>query len=337
MSVHRRLGVAISAAALTWAAAALAVQPLEITDAFTADVDADDQNGTPHQHLMVLGTNFLNGGEIELTLGTFGLTVISQTDTEVVAELPSIIQAGSYQLVATTGGGTVRHDDFDGVTIGAVGPEGPQGPQGAEGPAGPQGETGPPGPPGPRGEQGLPGVDGATGPAGLQGPAGPEGPEGAQGLQGPIGPDGPPGPPGEPGVAPDLCDLERRIAEAVAGFSILPACLPPVPSIPTLNEASFDVATGIVSLSGFGTPNSTVTIYTDSNCEQLLGIGETTIRGSISPDGIIDVNTQIPQELVSFVANFLASNPDLYADASDSLGQQSECSAVPVVWSVINL
>jgi len=210
MSVHRRLGVAISAATLTWAAAALAVQPLEITDAFTADVDADVQNGATHQHLVVLGTNFLNGGAIELTLGTFRLTVISQTDTEVVTELPSIIPPGSYQLVATTGGGTVRYDDFDGVTIGAVGPEGPQGPQGEIGPQGLAGPTGPQGPQGEMGPQGLAGPTGPQGPQGEIGPQGPAGPTGPQGPQGEIGPQGPAGPIGPQGPSGDNAGLEGR-------------------------------------------------------------------------------------------------------------------------------
>ncbi len=156
MSICQRVGGLLCVATFFWGSAALAVQPVEITDAFTTDAEAHDQVITPHQHLVVLGVNFLNGGDIELTLGTFSLVVISQTDTEVVAELPSIVAPGSYQLTATTGGGTVRHDDFDGVTIGAVGPEGPQGPQGAEGPPGPAGQDGA------TGQDGAPGADGSS-------------------------------------------------------------------------------------------------------------------------------------------------------------------------------
>ena len=76
-----------SAAALVFffPISALAVQPLEITEAFTQAADPDDQVAVPHEHLIVTGRNFLNGGEIELTLGGFPLTVISQSDSEAVA------------------------------------------------------------------------------------------------------------------------------------------------------------------------------------------------------------------------------------------------------------
>ena len=85
MDMFRRVGAAICAGTFLWASCAIAVQPLEINEAFTVDADADDQVVVPHQHLLLLGDNFLNGGDIELTLGGFPLTVISQSDTEIVA------------------------------------------------------------------------------------------------------------------------------------------------------------------------------------------------------------------------------------------------------------
>jgi hypothetical protein len=326
------------------ASTALAVQSLEITDAFTVEVDAHDAITDTHEHLIVIGVNFLNGGDIELTLGSYSLVdIIGQTDTMVEVELPSMIPPGSYQLVATTGGGTVRHDDFDGVTLGSVGPPGADGEDGTpcliikEGSVATV-DCGDGGTAmiydGEPGDQGPPGDTGPAGPAGPTGPAGPEGPEGAQGVQGPVGPEGPPG---EPGTAPNLCDLERRIATAVDAFSILPACLPEVPSIPTIELASFEVPTGTLILSGFGTPNSIVTIYIDSNCEQVLGAGGTLISGSVSPSGVIDVNTVIPENFVAFVANFLATGPVLYADATDSFAQRSVCSIVPNIWTVVDV
>lgn len=218
--MYIRTMLSSAAVLLLFATSALAVQPLEITDVYV------DESGTPYQ-LIVTGTNFDNGGELELWLGGIPLEVTMQPQppdySTVVANLPVGILDGSYQLVVSSGGGTVRYDDFDGVTIGAegpageAGPPGPQGEQGLKGDKGdkgdqgvqgPQGEQGPPGPQGEQGPPGADGQDGAPGPQGEQGwpgpvgPAGepgPEGPEGSQGEQGPPGPEGPPGPQGEQG------------------------------------------------------------------------------------------------------------------------------------------
>jgi type VI protein secretion system component Hcp len=211
---------------------ALAVQPLDITEVAVVETDQGTQ-------LQITGVNLDNGGDIELSVGGVPLAIEpeTQTPTEVTATLPDgvTLMPGSYQLLATTGGGTVRVDEFNGVTIGAtglVGPQGPQGdtgpmgPAGPAGPEGPQGDigpTGPIGPQGPAGPQGLAGLQGPqgdagptgpvgpagpagpqgdAGPAGPQGPAGPEGPQGLTGPQGPQGEQGPPGPPGD-GLQPE--------------------------------------------------------------------------------------------------------------------------------------
>lgn len=82
------------------------------------------------------------------------LTVVSFTNMQVVANLPSGTSAGSYRLRITNSQGNFY--EFD-VTYGAVGPQGPVGPQGAigaTGPAGPQGTTGATGPTGPQGPPG---------------------------------------------------------------------------------------------------------------------------------------------------------------------------------------
>jgi hypothetical protein len=213
MSKRRGAACLAGGLALIFCSAAFAVQPMEVTDVFTLEVDADTQVAVPHEHLMVMGSNFNNGGVIELTLGGFPLVVVSQDDSVVVAELPDFIAPGSYQLVATTGGGTVRHDDFDGVTIGAVGPQGPKGdkgdtgdtgpvgPAGADGKDGTDGAKGDDGAPGPQGEPGPPGDDGPPGPPGPPGDDGPPGPEGPQGPVGPKGDKGDTGEQGPPGVA----------------------------------------------------------------------------------------------------------------------------------------
>jgi hypothetical protein len=144
-----------------------------------------------------------------VTLAGTSLTVVTHTDTHVVALLPSGgVDAATYSLLVSVpvpgSSLTVPSLPFQ-VTIGAVGPQGPAGPVGASGPRGPAGATGPAGPAGPAGVAGPPGPVGPVGPAGPQGLAGPSGlagatgPVGAAGPTGPAGPAGPTGPPGPAG------------------------------------------------------------------------------------------------------------------------------------------
>ena len=82
------------------------------------------------------------------------LSVVSASDTQIVAKLPAPVAPGAYGITVkvTSGASTV----FD-MTYGAEGPQGPIGPQGAtgvKGPAGQQGVAGPAGPTGPTGPQG---------------------------------------------------------------------------------------------------------------------------------------------------------------------------------------
>jgi len=122
------------------------------------------------------------------------LTLVSSSSTQIVADLPAGLAAGSFLLKVGTG-------IFD-VTNGAVGPQGaagptgPAGPQGPVGPTGATGATGAIGPAGPAGPTGATGATGAVGPAGPAGPAGAKGATGATGPEGPAGPTGPQGPPG---------------------------------------------------------------------------------------------------------------------------------------------
>ena len=211
MNIRYLLCAVAASLAFFVASTGRAAPALEIQDVFV------DDTGTPVR-LIVAGKNFDNGGAIELWLGTIPLAVHSQTDTLAIANLPAGILPGNYQLAATTGGGSIRHDEFDGVTIGAVGPPGPPGEQGPQGDPGPQGPSGPPGEPGPQGDpgpagpagaegpQGPPGPPGEPGPQGVPGPTGPAGavgPQGATGAQGPPGPQGPIGPPGPQGEKGD--------------------------------------------------------------------------------------------------------------------------------------
>jgi hypothetical protein len=89
------------------------------------------------------------------------LTLISSSSTQIVADLPAGLGAGTFQLTVSNG----TSASFE-VTIGAVGPQGPAGPQG------PKGATGATGPAGPTGAQGPQGSQGPTGPAGPAGPVG---------------------------------------------------------------------------------------------------------------------------------------------------------------------
>jgi hypothetical protein len=70
------------------------------------------------------------------------LTLVSSSNTDIVANLPTGTQAGSYRLRITNSQGNAY--EFD-VTYGAVGPQGPIGPQGPMGPTGPTGPSRPPG------------------------------------------------------------------------------------------------------------------------------------------------------------------------------------------------
>jgi hypothetical protein len=109
---------------------------------------------TPYQ-LTIVGSNF---GSIQppVTLDDLPLTVISYTNTMVVATIPNSVVPGSYTLVVTNGQNGQSGTSV--TTIGAVGPQGPSGPQGPQGPTGPQGATGPAGSQGPTGPQGPAGI-----------------------------------------------------------------------------------------------------------------------------------------------------------------------------------
>ncbi len=207
MFIRKAIATLLGATFVLWGATTFAVQPLEITEAFTQVAEAHDQVTGDHEHLIVRGVNLNNGGEIELSLGGFNLVVISQADDEVVAELPDIIGPGSYQLVATTGGGTVRFDDFDGVSLGGQGPQGESGADGVDGLSGADGENGAPGADGAAGADGAPGPQGDSGPMGLMGPSGPQGEQGLHGEQGPPGQDG-------PDLTQELCQIYQ-----LTGFS----------------------------------------------------------------------------------------------------------------------
>ncbi len=114
--------------------------------------------------MTINGSGFKPGsGAPTVILGFDTLSLVSSTDTLIVATLPTNEPSGSYDLSVTIAGGGAKTDTF-GVTIGAVGPQGPQGFTGATGPTGPQGPQGPAG-----ADSTVPGPSGPTGPQGTAG------------------------------------------------------------------------------------------------------------------------------------------------------------------------
>jgi hypothetical protein len=117
----------------------------------TADIDAG---------LLWIHGERLDGSHhdrVHVSLSGEPLSIVSVTETEIVAELPAGTEPGTYRLVVLRGRGQAPLGDALDVTLGTTGP------------AGPPGEQGPPGDPGP---PGLPGRDGSPGEPGPPGPKG---------------------------------------------------------------------------------------------------------------------------------------------------------------------
>lgn len=222
MSIRRMPHAIVAAGFLLFSTAAGAFGSVEVTKVYV------DETGEPQQ-LIIEGRNFDNGWKTEVWLSGMPLTVVSSSESQIIANLPLVMMDGSYQLVVKTGLGLMRIDVFEGVTIGAEGPQGETGtvgPEGPQGPAGPQGLPGPQGDPGPAGPQGLPGPQGDPGPQGLQGE---QGPRGLQGDQGPQGVEGPQGPPGDdaPDRTADLCALYELAGFEAPGYCDDDSFVPP--------------------------------------------------------------------------------------------------------------
>lgn len=172
-----------------------------------------------NETLTIRGRNFGTQAP-QVLCEEYSMTVVSATDTEVIAYLPAAVPDGTYLLTVARGPSQQERDVFHfavqtpKVITGPQGPAGIPGEQGPQGPAGPQGEpgaAGPQGPAGPQGEQGVPGPMGPAGADGAQGPAGVQGAPGPQGPAGPAGPAGLPGPAGPQGPA-GLSGIERVVA-----------------------------------------------------------------------------------------------------------------------------
>lgn len=192
---------------------AAAIHELNPDSAIRSSDDNDDDDDHPSQLVIRKAQVDVSANRMTITGVNFGssvptvklegvkLTLVSHSPTQIVANLPSNIQPGTYLLTVSRGNGNPKNDAFD-VTIGATGA---QGPAGAPGPQGPVGPAGTQGPQGVKGETGAPGAVGAqgaqgeTGSQGTRGEAGPQGETGAQGPTGPMGPQGLQGPQGEQG------------------------------------------------------------------------------------------------------------------------------------------
>lgn len=83
------------------------------------------------------------------------LTVISSTDTQIVAALPAITAPGNFTVLIVNSVGEFLPYE---LTYGATGPQGPIGPAGSQGLPGAVGPAGPQGPPGTQGPQGPAGM-----------------------------------------------------------------------------------------------------------------------------------------------------------------------------------
>jgi hypothetical protein len=100
----------------------------------------------------VNGSGFLPANAAPAVLfNNTNLTLVSDTNTKIVAHLPGGVTAGTFNLTVTNG--EKNKFTFD-VTYGAAGPQGPAGLTGANGAQGPQGPSGPAGPTGPQGPKG---------------------------------------------------------------------------------------------------------------------------------------------------------------------------------------
>jgi hypothetical protein len=124
-------------------------------DALTLVIVNNSSINYSNNQLTINGTGFSPSGKAPIVnFNAINLTLVSFSNTVILANLPPSTTSGTYQMyVINTTGGIFPFA----VTFGAVGPQGPIGPMGPQGPPGPQGPQG---------------FTGATGPAGPQGPAG---------------------------------------------------------------------------------------------------------------------------------------------------------------------
>jgi hypothetical protein len=106
--------------------------------------------------ITVSGTGFLPASTAPTVLfNSTKLSLISDTNTKIVAHLPTGVSAGTFNLTVTN---SQAAKFVFALTYGSDGPQGPMGPAGVKGSEGPAGPTGPTGPQGPKGASGATGV-----------------------------------------------------------------------------------------------------------------------------------------------------------------------------------
>ncbi|PWT97560.1 MAG: hypothetical protein C5B51_31140 [Terriglobia bacterium] len=154
----------------------------------------------PNQ-IVITGKNFGTSAP-SVTMNGLFLTVLSYSDTVVLAQLPASVTGnpGTYQMTLINSSGRKGSLDVAVGALGPAGPSGPQGPTGTTGPSGPFGVTGAQGATGVVGPSGAQGTTGPAGATGVQGTTGVAGPTGAQGVPGTTGPTGPAGATGAQGA-----------------------------------------------------------------------------------------------------------------------------------------
>ena len=112
------------------------------------------------KQITITGTSLTATGAPVVKLDSTTLTLVSSSSTQIVANLPAGLAAGTYRMTVSNGSGTVGVFD---VSNGVVGPQGPTGPAGPQGPTGATGPQGPAGPQGPSGSLTLPFIGSASG------------------------------------------------------------------------------------------------------------------------------------------------------------------------------
>jgi hypothetical protein len=147
-----------SGAAIAWLICSAAMAHAQTPTIVSASVNSATQQIT------ITGASLTATGAPVVKLDATALTLVSSSNTQIVANLPAGLAAGTYRMTVSNGSGTPGVFEVSNGVVGPQGPAGPAGPRGATGATGPQGPAGP---------------QGATGATGPQGPAGPQGPSGS--------------------------------------------------------------------------------------------------------------------------------------------------------------
>ncbi|MGA2741121.1 MAG: IPT/TIG domain-containing protein [Bryobacteraceae bacterium] len=94
------------------------------------------------KQITITGASLTATGAPVVKLDSATLTLVSSSSSQIVANLPAGLAAGTYRMTVNNGSGTLGVFDVSNGSVGPQGPAGPAGPQGPAGPAGPQGPAG---------------------------------------------------------------------------------------------------------------------------------------------------------------------------------------------------